>query len=128
MPQERPWGFTEQAEVVNGRLAMAAITLSIALTSDPSLKALVAARAARNVVGDAASAVGDALPPLRVNHTTEVLKLGARAQPRRASSVFRPPRTSGARFARRRHGRGGAGRRRARLVSLYSRPASRSGG
>ena len=52
-----------QAEVVNGRLAMAAITLSIALTSDPSLKALVAAyRAARNVVGDAASAVGDALP------------------------------------------------------------------
>ena len=63
VPQERPWGFTEQAEVVNGRLAMAAITLSIALTSDPSLKALVAAyRAARNVVGDAASAVGDALP------------------------------------------------------------------
>ena len=61
MPQERPWGFTEQAEVVNGRLAMAAITLSIALTSDPSLGGDVAAyRAARNVVGDAASAVGDA--------------------------------------------------------------------
>ena len=62
VPQERPWGFTEQAEVVNGRLAMAAITLSIALTSDPSLKALVAAyRAARAVVGDAASTVVDAV-------------------------------------------------------------------
>ena len=42
VPQERPWGFTEQAEVVNGRLAMAAITLSVALTLDPTLKALVA--------------------------------------------------------------------------------------
>ena len=72
VPQERPWGFTEQAEVVNGRLAMAAITLSIALTSDPSLKALVAAyRAARNVVGDAASAVGE--PGARVNGGAEGL-------------------------------------------------------
>jgi hypothetical protein len=30
------------AQVVNGRLAMAAITLSLALTVDPTLKALVA--------------------------------------------------------------------------------------
>lgn len=42
VPQEQPWGFTEQAEVVNGRIAMTAITLSIALTVDPTLKALVA--------------------------------------------------------------------------------------
>ena len=31
-----------QAEVVNGRLAMAAITISVALSADPTLKALVA--------------------------------------------------------------------------------------
>ena len=41
VPQERPWGFTEQAEVVNGRIAMAAITASLALSVDPSLKAIV---------------------------------------------------------------------------------------
>jgi len=43
VPQERPWGFTEQAEVVNGRLAMAAITVSVALSVDPTLKAIVGA-------------------------------------------------------------------------------------
>ena len=42
VPQEQPWGFTEQAEVVNGRLAMLAITLSVGLTFDPTLKLLVA--------------------------------------------------------------------------------------
>jgi len=48
VPQEQPWGLTEQAELVNGRLAMAAITISIALTADPTLKAVVAMyRAAR---------------------------------------------------------------------------------
>mmetsp|Transcript_11380 Transcript_11380/g.19105 ORF Transcript_11380/g.19105 Transcript_11380/m.19105 type:complete len:477 (+) Transcript_11380:28-1458(+) len=41
VPQEQPWGFSEQAEVVNGRLAMAAITLSVALSADPTLKMLV---------------------------------------------------------------------------------------
>ena len=41
VPQERPWGFTEQAEVINGRVAMAAVTLSVALSVDPTLKALV---------------------------------------------------------------------------------------
>jgi len=50
VPQEQPWGFTEQAEVVNGRLAMAAITVSIALSADPTLKAVVAMyRAARGM-------------------------------------------------------------------------------
>ncbi|EOD09972.1 putative ferrochelatase [Emiliania huxleyi CCMP1516] len=42
VPQERPWGFTEEAEVLNGRLAMTAITISVALTADPTLKAIVA--------------------------------------------------------------------------------------
>jgi len=41
VPQERPWGFTEQAELINGRIAMAAVTLSVALTVDPTLKMLV---------------------------------------------------------------------------------------
>eukprot|EP00965_Chrysotila_dentata_P043719 1453722-Pleurochrysis_carterae.AAC.2 len=41
VPQERPWGFTEQAELVNGRIAMAAITLSVALSVDPTLKQIV---------------------------------------------------------------------------------------
>jgi len=41
VPQEQPWGFTEQAEVINGRLAMLAITLSVTLTFDPTLKFLV---------------------------------------------------------------------------------------
>jgi len=50
VPQERPWGFTEQAEVVNGRLAMAAITISLALTADPYLKGLVAMFKASNTV------------------------------------------------------------------------------
>ncbi|KAL3912115.1 MAG: hypothetical protein SGPRY_008447, partial [Prymnesium sp.] len=50
VPQEQPWGFTKQAEVVNGRLAMAAITVSIALSADPTLKAIVAMyKAARSV-------------------------------------------------------------------------------
>merc|ERR1712146_54556 len=42
VPQERPWGFTETAEVINGRIAMAAITGAVALSVDPTLKALVA--------------------------------------------------------------------------------------
>jgi ferrochelatase len=42
VPQERPWGFTEQAELINGRIAMAAITASVAVAVDPTLKALVA--------------------------------------------------------------------------------------
>jgi len=51
VPQERPWGFTEQAEIINGRIAMAAITTATAITLDPTLKALVAVyRAARDVV------------------------------------------------------------------------------
>ena len=50
-PPHRPTATT-QAEVVNGRLAMAAITLSVALSADPTLKAIVAVyRAARG--GDA---------------------------------------------------------------------------
>jgi len=51
VPQERPWGFTEQAEVINGRIAMAAITLSVAATVDPTLKMLLSMyHAARDVV------------------------------------------------------------------------------
>jgi ferrochelatase len=42
VPQERPWGFTEQAELINGRLAMGAVTVSVALSVDPTLKAFVA--------------------------------------------------------------------------------------
>ena len=33
VPQERPWGFTEQAEIINGRIAMAAITAATALSA-----------------------------------------------------------------------------------------------
>ena len=48
VPQERPWGFTEQAELINGRVAMAGLTIGTAVTLDPTLKALVAVyRAAR---------------------------------------------------------------------------------
>jgi len=43
VPQERPWGFTEQAEIINGRIAMAAVTTAVALSVDPTLKAFVAA-------------------------------------------------------------------------------------
>ena len=32
VPQERPWGFTEQAELINGRIAMVAITAASALS------------------------------------------------------------------------------------------------
>ena len=42
VPQERPWGFTEQAEIINGRIAMGAVTVSVALSVDPTLKAFVA--------------------------------------------------------------------------------------
>lgn len=60
VPQERPWGFTEQAEIINGRIAMASIVTAAALSVDPSLKALVAVlRAARAVVGDVAEEVVD---------------------------------------------------------------------
>jgi len=50
VPQEQPWGLTEQAEVINGRLAMAAITVSVAISADPTLKAMVTMyRAARGL-------------------------------------------------------------------------------
>ena len=53
VPQERPWGFTEQAELINGRIAMLAITAATAVALDPSLKALVAAyRVVRDVAVD----------------------------------------------------------------------------
>ena len=78
VPQERVWGLTEQAEIINGRVAMSAITIGLAFTLDPTLKALAAAyRAAKTVtsavveaiptdgldaaVSDAVSAVGDAV-------------------------------------------------------------------
>ena len=58
VPQERPWGFTEQAELINGRLAMAAITVATAVALDPTLKALVAAyRVVRNAAVDVTSAI-----------------------------------------------------------------------
>ena len=50
-PPEQPWGFTEEAELVNGRTAMVAITAALALSLDPSLKAMVALY--RAVSGDA---------------------------------------------------------------------------
>jgi len=49
VPQEQPWGFTEQAEIINGRIAMTAITLALGLSLDPTLKAIVAVyRAAKS--------------------------------------------------------------------------------
>jgi ferrochelatase len=55
VPQERPWGFTEQAEIINGRIAMAAVTTAVALSVDPTLKAMVAvSKAASNVIADIA--------------------------------------------------------------------------
>ena len=54
VPQESPWGFTENAELINGRIAMLAITASTAFALDPSLKAIAAAyRAARDMAGAA---------------------------------------------------------------------------
>ena len=51
VPQESPWGFTENAEIINGRIAMAAVTAATAFTLDPTLKAVAAAyRAARDAV------------------------------------------------------------------------------
>ena len=52
VPQERPWGFTEQAELINGRIAMAAVTVSVALSVDPTLKALVAMYRASKVAAE----------------------------------------------------------------------------
>jgi len=53
VPQEQPWGFTEQAEVLNGRIAMLAITAATAISLDPTLKAGVAlSRAMRAAVND----------------------------------------------------------------------------
>ena len=53
VPQEQPWGFTEQAEVFNGRIAMLAITAATAISLDPTLKAGVAlSRAMRAAVND----------------------------------------------------------------------------
>ena len=53
VPQEQPWGFTEQAEIINGRIAMAGITFALAASLDPTLKAIVAVyRVARPVLGD----------------------------------------------------------------------------
>jgi len=55
VPQERAWGFTEQAEIINGRIAMAAVTTAVALSVDPTLKALLAvSKAASNVIADIA--------------------------------------------------------------------------
>jgi len=52
VPQESPWGFTENAELINGRIAMLSITAATAFTLDPTLKALAAAyRAARDMAG-----------------------------------------------------------------------------
>jgi protoporphyrin/coproporphyrin ferrochelatase len=52
VPQEQPWGFTQEAEIINGRIAMTAITLALALSLDPSLKAIVAVyRAAAGAAG-----------------------------------------------------------------------------
>ena len=49
VPQESPWGFTEDAEIINGRIAMLALTAATAFTLDPSLKAIAMAyRAARD--------------------------------------------------------------------------------
>jgi hypothetical protein len=42
VPQEQPWGFTEAAERLNGRLAMMSITVAAALALDPTLKLMVA--------------------------------------------------------------------------------------
>ena len=53
VPQERPWGFTEQAELINGRIAMLSIFGAVTLSVDPTLKAFVAAyRAAKAVLPD----------------------------------------------------------------------------
>ena len=53
VPQEQPWGFTEQAELINGRVAMAGITAALAVSLDPTLKAFVAVyRASKAIVDD----------------------------------------------------------------------------
>jgi len=39
VPQEQSWGFTEQAELLNGRLAMGAIAVATTIAVDPTLKA-----------------------------------------------------------------------------------------
>ena len=47
--------LTEQAEIINGRIAMAAVTTAVALSVDPTLKALLAvSKAASNVIADIA--------------------------------------------------------------------------
>ena len=62
MPQERPWGFTQEAEILNGRVAMGSIVLASALSLDPTLKALVAVyRASREVVQSVADSLPDAV-------------------------------------------------------------------
>ena len=54
VPQERPWGFTEQAEIINGRIAMLSIFIGTAVALDPTLAALVAVyRTAKNAVTEA---------------------------------------------------------------------------
>ena len=51
VPQEQPWGFTEQAELINGRIAMASITIATAVALDPTLKTVIATyKAAKSVV------------------------------------------------------------------------------
>ena len=61
VPQESPWGFTEKAEVINGRIAMLALTAGIGFTLDPTLSAIaIAYRAARDAAGAAVDAVGGA--------------------------------------------------------------------
>lgn len=58
VPQERPWGFTEQAEIINGRIAMFSIFAATAVALDPTLKAFVAVyRAAKSVVTDGSGVV-----------------------------------------------------------------------
>ena len=48
----RRTGLTPNAELINGRIAMTAITLALALSLDPSLKAIVAVyRAAAGAAG-----------------------------------------------------------------------------
>ena len=54
VPQESAWGFTEDAELINGRIAMLSITAATAFTLDPTLKAFAAAyRAARDLASAA---------------------------------------------------------------------------
>lgn len=54
VPQEQSWGFTEQAELINGRIAMAAIAVATTIAVDPTLKAGIAmSRALRAATGEA---------------------------------------------------------------------------